>query len=147
VNHSNWIMFLTFIGGVVLFGLFLKGSSLEECEGHFVRFAEKTFSKPRNQLMSVLTDSRYGAGDINEALKEAFGVDCTLLDWSGKNSLIRKIAVTATTTDTSTPCIFANYSGEGHRLAGMRSGVSFVESCDGAYGFGPCRQESRISTR
>jgi hypothetical protein len=98
---------------------------LEECEGHFARFAEKTFNKPRNLLMSLLTDSRYGSGDIEEALKEAFGVDRTLLEWSKNDSLTRKVAVTATTTDTSTPCIFANYSGEGRRLSncGMSSGV------------------------
>ena len=54
---------------------------------------------------------------MEEALKEAFGTDRALLDWGGEaaSAFTTKVAVTATTTDTSTACVFANYGGEGNR--------------------------------
>ncbi|KAF8533989.1 acyl transferase/acyl hydrolase/lysophospholipase [Trichophaea hybrida] len=106
----------TRIGGLIVFGLFLNGWSVKECSSQFVQLAEKAFSNPRRVLMSVLTDSRYGVSDMEHALKKAFGEDRALLDWSNVGSLTTKVAVTATTTDTSSPCIFANYTGEGPRL-------------------------------
>ena len=52
---------------------------------------------------------------MEEALKGAFGTDRALLDWAGiaACAFTTKVAVTATTTDTSSACVFANYRGEG----------------------------------
>ena len=54
---------------------------------------------------------------MEDALKGVFGTDRALLDWSGVAAGVftTKVAVTATTTDTSSACVFANYGGEGSR--------------------------------
>ena len=65
--------------------------------------------------MWLLTDSRYGGTNMENALKEAFGSERALMDWSKASSKSTKVAVTATTTKTCSPCIFANYTGEGCR--------------------------------
>ncbi|KAI5796092.1 acyl transferase/acyl hydrolase/lysophospholipase, partial [Pyronema domesticum] len=98
-------------GGLIVFGLFINGWSVGECANQFVRLAEKAFSKPRNLLISIFT-SRYSAGGMDEALKEAFGDEKSLIDWSHA-SFPTKVAVTATTTDTPSACIFGNYIVEG----------------------------------
>jgi hypothetical protein len=96
-------------------GLFINGWSVRDCSNQFVRLAEKAFGKPRPLLMSLLKDSRYGARNMEEAVKAVFGEDRTLLGWSDATNLATKVAVTATTTDTSSACVFSNYIGEGTR--------------------------------
>jgi hypothetical protein len=113
-------------GGLVILGLFLNGWSVEECLEKFVTLARRAF-RPRNLslpflqkaqrfLISYFADSRYSATGLEDALKDAFGTG-TMLDWSRSHDFGAKVAVTATTVESSSPCIFPSYSGMGTRSA------------------------------
>ncbi|KAA8895227.1 hypothetical protein FN846DRAFT_348351 [Sphaerosporella brunnea] len=106
--------------GLVVFGLFINGWSVRQCSNQFVRLAKMAFSRPQSLVMAIHTDSRYRASDMEQALKKAFGTERARLDWSeaANRYLTTKVAVTATTTDTSSACIFGNYNGEGSRPSG-----------------------------
>lgn len=89
---------------------------MEECLERFVTLARKAFS-PRNFahfMISYLADSQYSATGLEDALKEAFGTK-TMLEWSEPCNSGVKVAVTATTIEDSSPCIFSNYNGIGTR--------------------------------
>lgn len=114
------------VGGLIVFGLFLNGWSVEECLENFVTLARRAF-RPRDFgipflqkfqkfLVSYLADSRYGATSLEIALKDAFGTSA-MLDWSESCNFGTKVAVTATTVEDSSPCIFSSYSGMGTRSA------------------------------
>jgi hypothetical protein len=108
----------TSAGGLIVLGLYINGWSVQETSNRFIRLAEHAFRKPRHLLLSLLMGSRYGADDIEQALKEAFG-DRSMLDCSDVHSFGTRIAVTSTT-DTSA-CLFANYTGDRSSDCGMFS--------------------------
>jgi hypothetical protein len=113
-------------GGLVVFGLFLNGWSVEECMEKFVALARRAFRprdlslpflrKAQRFLISYFADSRYSATGLEAALKDAFGTG-TMLEWSRSHDFGVKVAVTATTVESSSPCIFPSYSGMGTRSA------------------------------
>ncbi|PWW72373.1 hypothetical protein C7212DRAFT_348296 [Tuber magnatum] len=70
-------------GGLIAFGLFIKGWSVEECLKRFINLAENAFkprkfvpvpvlSKIQELLISYLADSRYKAQSLENALQEAW---------------------------------------------------------------------------
>ena len=68
-------------------------------------------------LSSLLTDSLYGAAEIEACVKEAFGPDATLFGFteSGARMLGAKVAVTTMTVSSARLCILSNYNGAGVR--------------------------------
>ena len=107
------------IGGLIVLGLFMNGWSVEEGLENFMRLAKQAFKAPSSSigktlhglLMSIFTDSRYGSKNIENALLEAFGSDRTMLGWTETGNHRTRVAVTATSPATATPCIFSNYTG------------------------------------
>jgi hypothetical protein len=108
--------------------MFLLRRSLSECITAFKRLATKAFSRHRrfghsllgralDFLSSLLTDSTYGATEIEQCVKEAFGSDGLLFGnvktTPGVSGI--KIAVTTMTVSDSQLCILSNYNGSGTR--------------------------------
>jgi hypothetical protein len=121
-------------GGLVVFGMFLKGWTPVESLKQFVALAKMSFW-PRawvaripgllnihDLLVSYFADSRYSSSGIERALQEAFG-QRRIMEHQGHH-LNTKVAVTATTITDSSPCIFANYNGE--QALGKECGKSFL---------------------
>jgi hypothetical protein len=108
--------------------MFLARRNIGECIAVFKHLARRVFSL-RNQygssifarilafLSSLLTDSQYGATEMEECVKEAYGPDALLFGSSGSGSGISgtKIAVTTMGVSNSQLCILSNYNGRESR--------------------------------
>ena len=68
-------------------------------------------------LYSLLTDSFYGAANMEACVKEAFGSDTALFSSTTSNTGISgpKVAVTTMAVSNSRLCILSNYNGVGVR--------------------------------
>jgi hypothetical protein len=75
------------------------------------------FAKIYGILSSLLTDSLYGAVEMEACVKEAFGSDTALFSFieSDAGMLGPKVAVTTMTVLNSRLCILSNYNGAGIR--------------------------------
>ena len=90
-------------GGLIVLGLFLNGWTVPTCLDQLVSLAESAFQRrwlPWLPLIDILimclTDSRYGAKYLQEALKSAVRNSRTMLESGPFNTMV---AVTATTTN------------------------------------------------
>ncbi|KAJ5022557.1 acyl transferase/acyl hydrolase/lysophospholipase [Bipolaris maydis] len=109
--------------------MFLLRRSLDECIDIFRQLSERVFA-PRSILgnslfantygflYSLLTDSFYGAAEMEACVKEAFGSNTTLFGSNTSNTGISgpKVAVTTMAVSNSRLCILSNYNGVGRRL-------------------------------
>ena len=112
---------ILFLGGLVALGLYLNGWDVTQALGIFEELATKAF-QPRQHilpgrvggclgfLISMFADSQCSAGRLENALKQAFGRNRTMAEWSEKAIAGHKIAVTASRVADSSTWIFANYS-------------------------------------
>ncbi|CAN9191242.1 unnamed protein product, partial [Alternaria alternata] len=119
----------TSTGGLIAL-MFLLRRNLDECIAVFKQLAQRVF-RPRQPfassplakaygfLSSLLTDSLYGAAEMEACVKEAFGSDATLFGFteSGARMSGAKVAVTTMTVSSARLCILSNYNGAGVRQA------------------------------
>jgi hypothetical protein len=108
--------------------MFLLRQNIDECIAIFKQLAERVFL-PRqsfgNSLFakiygfssSLLTDSLYGAAEMEACVKEAFGSDAALFGSIASDVGISgpKVAVTTMAVSNSRLCILSNYNGAGIR--------------------------------
>lgn len=108
--------------------MFLLRRNMAECIATFKKLSKRVFL-PRQSfgnsilaklfgfLSSLLTDSMYGAGEMEACLKEAFGSDTTFFGFIESDAHISgsKVAVTTMTVSSSRLCILSNYNGVGFR--------------------------------
>lgn len=122
--------FKKLVGGLIVLGLFLKGLTTLKCLDKFVLLSKKAF-RPRKifssikllkfmshpnylrkaveVIISFLADSHYAADGLEEALQSTFGKHTSMQDSSPNHLCVTKVGVTATSADTTIPCIFTNY--------------------------------------
>jgi hypothetical protein len=114
-------------GGLIAL-MFLLRRNLDECIAVFKQLAQRVF-RPRQPfgssplakvygfLSSLLTDSLYGAAEMEACVKEAFGSNATLFGFteSGARMSGAKVAVTTMTVSSARLCILSNYNGAGVR--------------------------------
>jgi hypothetical protein len=81
------------------------------------RFGSSLFAKLLRFLSSLLTDSLYGATEMEECVKEAYGSNTLLFGSLVPFSRVSgtKIAVTTMAVSNSRLCILSNYNGRGTR--------------------------------
>jgi hypothetical protein len=108
--------------------MFLLRRSIQECITIFTKLAQQVFSARSNLrgsflarvhsfILSLVTDSLYGASEMEMCVKEAYGGETLLFGslGSGLGNLGAKIAVTTMTVSDSQLCILSNYNGAGKR--------------------------------
>ncbi|KAI1510411.1 Patatin phospholipase [Pyrenophora tritici-repentis] len=108
--------------------MFLLRQNIDECIGTFKQLAERVFlprqpfgnsllAKICGFLSSLLTDSLYGAAEMEACVKEAFGADTALFGSTVPDVGISgpKVAVTTMAVSNSRLCILSNYNGAGDR--------------------------------
>jgi hypothetical protein len=124
-------------GGLIAL-MFLLRRNLDECVAIFKQLAKRVF-RPRQPfgssplakvygfLSSLLTDSLYGAAEMEACVKEAFGSDTALFGFAEPSAGMSgaKVAVTTMTVSSARLCILSNYNG-----AGVRQGENLVPSCE-----------------
>jgi hypothetical protein len=100
---------------MVILGLFINKWSIDECDTKFQKLAKMAFRSRiprflrRAQLFfSFATDSKYSSTGIEGAVKLAYGEDRLLFG----NATSSKVAITGTTTNSSSTVIFSNYNGD-----------------------------------
>jgi hypothetical protein len=106
--------------------MFINGWPVNDCGKAFERLAKVAF-RPRRVscipiishiqkfLISYLADGVYPTENIESALKEVFGSERSILDYSYATSIGAKIGLPVTTIRDTLPCIFTNYNGVGNR--------------------------------
>jgi hypothetical protein len=111
--------------------MFINGWSIDESTQTFERLAKLAFkrrkvlnipilSRIHELLASYLADGLYPAENIEAALKEVFGTEKSILDYSHATSTGTRVGLpVATIRDPSSCCIFTNYNGVGTRDPGQ----------------------------
>ncbi|EXJ56219.1 uncharacterized protein A1O5_12675 [Cladophialophora psammophila CBS 110553] len=114
-------------GGLIVLAMFHNGWSIEKSSDAFERLAKLAFrrrkglgipflSRLRELLVSYFTDGLYAAKNIEAALKEAFGTEESILDYSHATSTGTRIGLPVATVHEKPSCrIFTNYNGVGAR--------------------------------
>lgn len=108
--------------------MFLLRRNMDECIAIFKQLAKRVFlprqsfgscllTKLYGFLSSLLTDSFYGAAEMEACVKEAFGSDTALFGFVESDAGMSgpKVAVTTMTVSNSRLCILSNYNGAGVR--------------------------------
>ncbi|CAN9376446.1 unnamed protein product [Alternaria alternata] len=143
----------TSTGGLIAL-MFLLRRNLDECIAIFNQLAQRVFhprrpfgssplAKVYGFLSSLLTDSLYGAAEMEACVKEAFGPDATLFGFteSGARMSGAKVAVTTMTVSSARLCILSNYNGAGVRQGYKHHRASHIEDetliCDAATSAAP----------
>ncbi|KIW36756.1 hypothetical protein, variant [Exophiala oligosperma] len=134
--------FGTSSGGLIVLALFISGWTVDDCANLFESFATRAF-RPRwithvpilsripvlshifHFLVSYLADGLYPAHNLEGALKDVFGSDVGILDYSHATAIGAKVGIPVTTVQETEPCLFTNYNGMGPRP--QDSGTLFPE--------------------
>jgi hypothetical protein len=107
--------------------MFINGWSIDQSTQTFERLAKLAFkrrkvlnipilSRIHELLASYLDDGLYPAKNIEAALKEVFGTDRSILDYSYATSTGTRVGLPVATIDSEpSRCIFTNYNGVGTR--------------------------------
>ncbi|KAH7393734.1 patatin-like phospholipase-like protein [Cadophora sp. MPI-SDFR-AT-0126] len=149
VQENFDVVFGTSIGGIIAIGLSICGWTIEQATENLERYAELAF-QPRSIwntdiplvsqflqvidfIISYLADSRYSADNLEAALREAFGSNRSLLDYSTATRTGTCVGVPVTTIRDTSICVFTNYNGVGTRS----------RDC-GYHVFGPSDGSSRV---
>jgi hypothetical protein len=105
--------------------MFLLRRNIDKCIAIFKQLAERVFlprqlfgnslfAKICSFLSSLLTDSLYGAAEMEACVKEAFGSDAALFGSIASVGILGpKVAVTTMAVSNSRLCILSNYNGAG----------------------------------
>ena len=110
------------LGGLIIAAMFLKGWSLEESANQFNALARRAFQRhpvARIPFLSYLhdivklcfADGIYSAQHIEQALKEVFGPERSILDYSHASTLGAKLGLPVATVHDRPSCqVFTNYN-------------------------------------
>ena len=114
-----------------MLAMFVNGWDIEESTGTFERLAKVAFT-PRKVskfpifrnlvelMISYFTDGLYAPGNIESALKQAFGEYKSILDVSHATTTGTRVGIPVATVDGSpSRRIFTNYNGVGERVKGQ----------------------------
>lgn len=121
---------MTFQGGLIILAMFVNGWSIDESTETFERLAKLAFkrrkvlnipilSRIHELLASYLADGLYPAKNIEAALKEVFGTNKSILDYSHATSIGTRVGLPVATIRDPSCCIFTNYNGVGTRDPGQ----------------------------
>ncbi|KAK5189104.1 hypothetical protein LTR96_010884 [Exophiala xenobiotica] len=126
------IAFGTSSGGLIVLALFISGWTVDDCANLFESLAKRAF-RPRwishvpvmsripvlshivQFLVSYLADGLYPAHHLEGALKEVFGSEMGILDYSHATAIGAKVGIPVTTVLETDSCLFTNYNGTGPR--------------------------------
>lgn len=117
---------MTFQGGLTALAMGTKGWSIDKTIQMFERLAKLAFVRRKvlnipilssmlELLISYWADGLYPAENIEAALKEVFGTDKSILDYSHATSTGTRIGLPVATIGEPSRCIFTNYNGVGTR--------------------------------
>jgi|SRR5690242_11967886 len=105
--------------------MLMLGRSVSNCINTFDNMVQRVFQNKRNNhwivkavlgLRSFLTDSTYGAANIEACVKEAYGTGNIFGERLNSQQLSSlKCAVTTMTVADSKLCLLTNYNGPMHR--------------------------------
>lgn len=108
--------------------MFLLRQNMAACIATFRKLSKRVFlprqpfgngilAKLYSLMTALLTDSTYGAGEMEACAKEVFGSDTLFFGFLESDAHISglKVAVTAMTVSSSRLCILSNYNGVGVR--------------------------------
>jgi len=112
----------TSTGGLEALFLFVKLWDITDALKTFRHLAERCFSKAvttafsslgqlRSYVRCLFQDSMYKADALEEILKDCFGNHLRMFDYPDTGTSRCKVAVTATTTATTSTRLFTNYNG------------------------------------
>jgi hypothetical protein len=111
--------------------MFINGWSIDDCTDIFEKLAKLAFQRrkvlnlpflPRilELLISYLSDGIYPPEHIEEALKQVFGANRGILDYSHATTTGTRVGLPVATVDEKPSCrIFTNYNGVGERSRGQ----------------------------
>jgi len=118
---------LTIVGGLIILAMFVNGWSIDDSTEAFERLAKVAFNRPKvlnipvmrhllEFVISYFTDGLYSPKNIEAALKQVFGDERSILDFSHATSTGTRIGLpVATVNGTPSRRIFTNYNGVGER--------------------------------
>ncbi len=107
--------------------MFINGWSIDDCTETFEKLAKLAFQRrkvfnfpflPRalELLVSYFADGIYPPENIEAALKQVFGTDRSILDYSDATATGTRVGLPVATVDERPSCrIFTNYNGVGER--------------------------------
>lgn len=113
-------------GAIIACALFINGWSVEDCIASFEDLSRLAF-KPSLScwipilsnlyafISSLLFDSKYSAGNLETALRMAFGSTRSIMDCSKASEFGTLVGMPVTTIRDVRPCISTNYNGAGKR--------------------------------
>jgi hypothetical protein len=119
---------LTVVGGLIVLAMFINGWSIDESTDTFEKLAKLAFQRrkvsnlpflPRivELLISYLADGIYPPENIEAALKQVFGANRGILDFSHATTTGTRVGLPVATVDEKPSCrIFTNYNGVGERI-------------------------------
>lgn len=123
----QWSLILTILGGLIILAMFHNGWSIDKSSDRFDKLAKLVFkgrkglgipyiSHLQQLMVSYFTDGLYEANNIEAALKEVFGAQESILDYSHATSSGTGIGLPVATVEGKPFCrIFTNYNGVGVR--------------------------------
>lgn len=108
--------------------MYKNGWSIDDCTQAFERLSKVAFQRRKifdlpylpyilELLVAYFTDGLYPAENIEAALKEVFGANRSILDYSLATTTGTLIGLPVATVDKTPSCrIFTNYNGAGVRI-------------------------------
>ncbi|KAK2729308.1 hypothetical protein CKAH01_10257 [Colletotrichum kahawae] len=139
VQQNFDVVFGTSSGAISAGALCINGWTVDECIARFESFSNHAFT-PRGvppipiissfvRLMMqvpvfatvvhaaavLLFDSRYPSQHIERALRDMFGSDKSIADYSAADKMGAMVGMTVATVNDASACIFTNYDGAGER--------------------------------
>ncbi|OHE90234.1 hypothetical protein CORC01_14468 [Colletotrichum orchidophilum] len=146
VQQNFDVVFGTSSGAISAGALCINGWTVDECIARFESLSNHAFTPrgvpsvpiigPLIRLMMrvplfatvvrvaalLLLDSRYPSQHIEKALRDMFGSDRGIADYSAADTMGAMVGMTVATVQDASACIFTSYNGEGHR-AGDRGSL------------------------
>ncbi|GKT61251.1 hypothetical protein ColTof3_08590 [Colletotrichum tofieldiae] len=139
VQKNFDVVFGTSSGAISAGALCINGWTVDECIARFESLSNQAFT-PRGvpsipiigsfvRLMMqvpfvatvvraaalLLFDSRYPSRHIEQALRDMFGSERSIADYSAADTMGAMVGMTVATVQDASACIFTNYNGVGHR--------------------------------
>ncbi|KAL0933537.1 uncharacterized protein CTRU02_212500 [Colletotrichum truncatum] len=139
VQQNFDVVFGTSSGAISAGALCINGWTVDECIARFESLSNQAFTprgSPSIPIIGPLTrlimqvpfvktiiraaglllfDSRYPSRHIEQALRDMFGSDRTIADYSAADAMGIMVGMTVATVKDATACIFTNYNGLGQR--------------------------------
>ncbi|KAE9568008.1 hypothetical protein CGMCC3_g15850 [Colletotrichum fructicola] len=139
VQQNFDVVFGTSSGAISAGALCINGWTVDECIGRFESFSQHAFTPRRVPSIPIISsfvrlmmqvpvfatvvraaavllfDSRYPSHHIEQALRDMFGSDRSIADYSAADEMGVMVGMTVATVQDASACIFTNYNGAGQR--------------------------------